>query len=56
MRRTQKYSEYQLLLMNESEKHCRTQIGRMGQPIFEKKEMLAMLHSQQALHHTPLHA
>ena len=55
MRRTHKYSETQLLLMNKREKHYRTQTGRMGQPVSEKKEMLATLHSQQDLHHTPLH-
>jgi hypothetical protein len=56
MRRKQKYSETQLQLMNKREKHCRTQTSRMGQPISKNKEMLAMIHSQQALHHTPLHA
>jgi len=56
MQRTQKYSENQILLMNKREKHCRTQSGRMGKPISEKKEMLVALHSQQYLHHTPLHA
>ena len=56
MQRTHKYSENQLLLMNKREKHCRTQTDRMGQPISEQKEMLATLHLQQALHHTPLHA
>jgi hypothetical protein len=56
MQRTQKYSENQLVLMNKREKCCRTQIGRMGQPISEKKGMLATPHSKQALNHTPLHA
>ena len=55
MWRTQKYSESQILLMNKREKHCRTQTGRMGQLISENIEMLATLHSQQDLHHTPLH-
>jgi hypothetical protein len=55
MQRTQKYSETQLQLMNKREKHCRTQTGRMGQSISEKKEMLATFRSQQYLHHTPLH-
>ena len=32
-----KYSETQLILMNKREKHCRTQAGRMGWPISEKK-------------------
>jgi hypothetical protein len=36
--------------------NIRKETGRMGQFVFEKKEMLATLHSQQDLHHTPLHA
>ena len=39
MRKTQKYSENQLILMNKREKKCRTQTGKMGQLISKKKEI-----------------
>jgi hypothetical protein len=42
--------------MNKIEKHYGAQTGKMGHLISEEKEMLAILHSQKSLHHTPLHA
>jgi hypothetical protein len=55
-KRTQKYNETQLLLLNKIENNCTTQTRKMGYLIYKTKEMLAMLHLQEALPHTPLHA